>query len=114
MPSWRRRAAVAGPTPHSSSIGRGARKAASPEGGTTTKPRGLPVPVAILATSLLVATPNEQGSPIPWPMCCRASWSIANPADWDVSSTKASSMLICWIRGDSVPSTAITRAECSR
>ena len=51
------------PTPHSREIGSGARKAASSPAGTTTSPSGLRRSEAILATSLVVATPTEAVSP---------------------------------------------------
>ena len=54
-------AAALGPTPHKRSTGIGARKAVSSPGGTTQMPFGLARSVAILATSLFVATPIEQG-----------------------------------------------------
>ena len=56
-------APVRSPTPHSREIGSGARKAASSPGGTTTSPSGLRRSEAILATSLVVATPTEAVSP---------------------------------------------------
>ena len=64
-------AAVLGPTPHSIVAVRGSRKADSVPGGTIVTALGgnsflavfFPTSVAILATSLLDATPTEQGSP---------------------------------------------------
>ncbi len=50
--------------PQMTRAGNGARKAASSPGGTTVKPRGLLKSEATLATSLLVARPTEQGSPV--------------------------------------------------
>ena len=52
-------AAVDGPTPHRREIGSGARNAASLPGSTTTRPSGLRRSLAILATSLVEATPTE-------------------------------------------------------
>ena len=63
MPTRRMRSEVAGPTPHSASIGSGWRKASSPSGGTTSSPSGLQPADAILATNLVGATPTEQVMP---------------------------------------------------
>ena len=57
----RRRSARRRPT--AAQIGSGARNAASSPGGTTTSPSGLRRSEAILATSLVVATPTEAVSP---------------------------------------------------
>ena len=58
-PKSRSAAAVCGPTPHRREIGSGARKAASSPGGTTTRPSGFRRSEAILATSLVAATPTD-------------------------------------------------------
>ena len=55
--------AVFSPTPHSRPIGSGARNATSSPAGTTTSPSGLRRSEAILATSLVPATPTEAVSP---------------------------------------------------
>ena len=54
-----RTARVWAPTPHRRQIGRGARNASSPPAGTTTRPSGLRRSDAILATSLVEATPTD-------------------------------------------------------
>src|SRR5262249_61661769 len=54
---------VLGPRPGMTLIGRGARKSASVSGCTNTRPSGLRLVPAILATSLLVATPMLAVSP---------------------------------------------------
>ena len=56
-------AAVLGPTPHSLSTGRSARKLRSVPGSTTVRPSGFAMPEAIFATDLLEATPTEIVSP---------------------------------------------------
>ena len=61
-PSLASSRAVTSPTPHSRRMGSGARNAASSPGGTTVMPCGLRKSLAILATSLLVATPSEADS----------------------------------------------------
>ena len=58
-PYSRSTAADFSPTPHSRRISSGARNAASSPGSTTTRPSGLRRSDAILATSLVVATPTE-------------------------------------------------------
>ncbi len=55
---------IFGPTPQSRRTGRGARKAASVPGGTTTSPSGLRMSEATLATSFEVATPTDAVSPV--------------------------------------------------
>ena len=62
-PSLRERPSVTGPTPHSRPTGSGARNAATPPGGTSTSPSGLPRSVAIFAASFTSATPAEHGEP---------------------------------------------------
>ena len=50
---------IFGPTPHSRRTGSGARKAASPPGGTTTRPSGLRMSDATLATIFEEARPTD-------------------------------------------------------
>src|SRR2546430_1803947 len=57
-PIARRRSSVFGPRPGITPIGSGARKSASVPGGTSTRPSGLRVPLATLATSFEVAAPT--------------------------------------------------------
>ncbi len=63
IPTRRIRAAVAGPTPHSASIGSGWRNASSPSGGTTSSPSGFACALATLARNFVRATPTVIGSP---------------------------------------------------
>ena len=63
-PASRRRAAVFGPTPHSSEIASGARNAASSPGGTIVSPSGLSRSDAILAIDFVVPAPQEIVSPV--------------------------------------------------
>ena len=58
-PSRASSSSIFGPTPQSRRTGRGARNAASVPGGTTTRPSGLRMSEATLATSFEVATPTE-------------------------------------------------------
>ena len=53
-----------GPTPHSSEIASGARKARSSPGGTTVSPSGFSRSDAILAIDLVVPAPQEMVSPV--------------------------------------------------
>ena len=92
--------AVFSPTPHSREIGSGARNAASSPGGTTTSPSGLRRSEAILATSLVVATPTEAVSPTSSVTARLIAPAIASPspnrACDPVTSRKASSIEIGW------------------
>ena len=54
---------VFSPTPHSAPTGSGCRKATTSSAGTTSRPSGLAMPEASLATNLLAATPTEQVMP---------------------------------------------------
>ena len=103
---------VLGPTPHSISMGSGARKTASSPGGTTTRPLGLPTLVAILATSLLLATPKDDGRPVSLRMrACRLA-AISPPGrPSPVKSRNASSTEMGSHRGVSVETSASTRCE---
>ncbi len=95
MPTRRSASSVTRPTPHSRETGRGARNAATPPGGTSTRPSGLPRSVAIFAASFTSAIPAETASP----QLARTSALIARamsaPAPWSarlaVTSRNASS-----------------------
>ena len=95
-PSLASCSSILGPTPQSRRTGSGARKAASCPGGTTTRPSGLRMSEAILATSLEVAMPTEAVSASsPWMVCLMAR-AMASPVPsarrLPVTSMKASSM----------------------
>jgi hypothetical protein len=122
-PSSARRSAVFGPTPQSAVVGSGARKAASSPGGTTSIALGvspvvlaaLPTSVAILATSLLLAMPSEQGRPSSARMVCCNRRARSGPGlAWSLTSRKASSIEIGSTSGVSARSSAITWRETAR
>src|SRR6266566_540515 len=58
-----RRFAVAGPTPHTHSKGRGWRNASSRSGGTAIRPSGFATPLATFARNLVRAMPTVTGNP---------------------------------------------------
>ena len=64
IPPRRSFSAVLGPMPHSLSTASGSRNARSSPGSTTTRPSGLRMSEAILATDLLVAAPTDTVNPV--------------------------------------------------
>ncbi len=120
MPDSASRSAVLGPTPHNSPQGSGARKAASCPGGTTwmalggpsPRARALPTLLAILATSLLAATPSEQGRCSSLRMAaCKLRATVSASSGRSLTSRKASSMESCSTKGVRPRRMAITWRE---
>src|SRR5437660_134284 len=85
-PIARSLSSVFGPSPGITLIGSGARKSASVPGGTSTRPSGLRVPLATLATSFDVAAPTDAVKPTSvwtWNLIRRAT-SSAVEVPWRV------------------------------
>ncbi len=109
-----------GPTPHRERTGMGARNDASSPGATTTRPSGLPMSEAILATVLLVPTPMDTVSPVSSftrRLSSRASSSgpsrVAPPMAGSLASRNASSSESGSTRGVTSRKMAITCRETS-
>src|SRR5690606_38488168 len=104
-----------GPTPHSTSMGSGARNSASVPASTWTGPSGLATWEATLAGCLVVATPIETGRPISSRTSLRISRAIwgagQNRCSEPRTSRNASSTEICSMSGVKRSKISITRSE---
>ena len=104
-----------GPTPHSRRTGSGARNAASVPGGTTTRPSGLRMSEATLATSFEVATPTEAVSAVSSRIACFSLRAIVSPEPsaraLPVTSRNASSIETGSTRSVKRPRIAMIRSD---